>query len=238
MKAERLAKLRVADEARYPMMDAAVTFEPQKLRRDPGHAPEIEEGHVGQIHVAFLKDGLRVLEKPCIAVNVCGTLAGNLGVGELGIVTVLEAVTVLPTKAIKGINGHELEVIGQAAPRKREQLFQGVRCGDHRRASIESKALILIYVGSPAGTVPLLENRGLEAGGLQPDRQRQAAEPATDNHRSRSRHTRLPGTRLAAVFLSLGDAPDAKTARNACPGGTGGAPMSSRSRSVHVDRPA
>src|SRR5690606_39878127 len=113
-----------------------------------------------------------------------------------------------------------------------------VGIGDHGGAGIESEALTLPEIGAPAGLVAGFDQRRGHARGLQPDRQREAAETRADHAGALAGEgIFLPGLDLAAhaAFRSARGAPSPPRAASARPTGTGGLPQRIRSRSSEVD---
>ena len=104
---------------------------------------------------------------------------------QLGlIIDVVEAVAVLPAQPVEGADRQQLDVVGHALAGAGKQLIQCGRIGDDRWAGVEGKALVVIDVSTTARFVALLQQRGLDAGALQADGQRQPAEAGADHHRS------------------------------------------------------
>ena len=110
-------------------------------------------------------------------------------------------------------------MVGHALAGQREQLFEAARGGDDGGAGVEGEALVLVDVGAAAGLVALFEERGRDAGRLQADGQRQAAEAAADDGGARWR-----AVRASPRIPQRAPAPGAR--------GTGGRPASRRRRST------
>ena len=94
MEAEDLAELRVVDEARHCGIDRTVALQTNELRSNAYHAPPVEKRHMGELGVAFLENLLGVFEKTRVTRDVAGALGGNLAIGGIEIVAVVEAVSV------------------------------------------------------------------------------------------------------------------------------------------------
>ena len=103
--------------------------------------------------------------------------------------------------------------------------------GDHGGPGIEGEALVVVDVGAAARLVALLQQRRLDAGALQADRQRQPAETGTDHHRPP--HTACCLVHRLSLCRLL-----AASARSASPTGTGGLPETMRKRSQAVSSAA
>ena len=194
VEAEHLAQVGVLDEAGHHVVDATVGLQPHQLGGHTDHAPEVEEGHVGQLHVPLLEDLLHVAQEAVVALHVAGALAGDLLVDELEVVGVVEAVPVFPMEAIERVHRQQLHVVVHGPARGLEQLLEAFGSGDDGRSSVEGEPLVLVDVGAPTRAVALLHEGGLDTGGLESDRQRQPTEPAAD-HRCRlapGRHVSSP----------------------------------------------
>ncbi len=103
-------------------------------------------------------------------------------------------------------------------PDSRHNSLQRIGRGDHRRPGVEGEAVALPEIGAPAGLVARLDDRGVDARRLQPDREREPAKPCADH--CRSLHLRPPLSRCIAR-----------------PIGTGGLPVSIRDLVGQVDSP-
>jgi hypothetical protein len=181
VEAEDLSQVGVLHEAGDDIIDAAVRLEPDELGSDPDHAPEVEEGHVGQLLVALAEHVLGVAQEAVVAVDVGRVLPGDLLVEEPEVVRVVEAVAVFPVEPIEGRDRQQLHVVSHRAPAGLEQLLEAVGSGDDGRASVEGEALVLVHVGSSPGAISLLDERGADAGGLEPDGEGEPPEPAADH---------------------------------------------------------
>ena len=154
-----------------------------------------------------------------IALHVLRLEPGDLG-GELGVVVrIVEARPVGPGQAIEGADRAEPDVLGDVVARELPQLGQRLGRGDHGGAGVEDEAVALPEIGASTGLVARLEHHRVDTRRLQPDREREPADPGADHHRTL--HLKAP--RIAATALPIG---------------TGGLPETIRNRSSKVEWPA
>ena len=225
---ERLAQVIVLHVAAYLVVDAAPGLQPHQRRRRAQHVAELQEGHVAQLLVALVVDRLGELQKAAVALDVRWICRGDLTIELALVVDVVEMRAVRPEQAVEGRYRQQLDVVGALAPGEREQFVDAGRIGHHRRAGVEGEALIAPDVGAAARFVARLDQGGGEAGALQPDRQRQAAEAGPD-------HADLAAHAAAARSASSGASERTPSAR---PIGTGGLPVRIRTLSPSVALPA
>ncbi len=183
VEAEDLPQLIVLDELGDDGVDAAVALEPDELRRDLDHAPEVEERGRRELGVALVEDLLGVGEELHVAVDVAGALVGDLLRGRLEVVGVVEGVAVLPVEAIEGHHRQQGDVVRHVAAGGGEDLFEARRRGDDGRPAVEGVALVLGDIGPPARLVAFLDDGGLDPGRLEAHRQGEPAETAADHCR-------------------------------------------------------
>ena len=151
MEAEDLPELIVLDELGDDGVDAAVALEPDELRRDLDHAPEVEERGRRELGVALVEDLLGVGEELHIAVDVAGALVGDLLRRRLQVVGVVEGVAVLPVEPVERHHRQQRDVVRHVAAGGGEDLFEARRRGDDGRPAVEGVALVLVDVGPPPG---------------------------------------------------------------------------------------
>src|SRR5690606_29808839 len=108
------------------------------------------------------------------------------------------------------------------------ELVKALRIGNDRRARIEGKAIIGVDIGTPTGLVPLFENGRLDAGTLQPDRQREAAKAGAND---------CCGLGIGHVVSEVRRGFSRRQASARCTG-TGGLPIRMRAISAGVVSPA
>ena len=181
VEAERLAQLRVRDVAADHRIDAAERLVAHQLRRGLHHRAEVEERLVAELLVPFAEDVLGVVQEPLVTVDVLRILRRNLREQRLVVVRIIEDIAVLPHQPVERRDGHQLDIVRQLAPAERPQFLETRRVGDDRRPGVEGEALVLEDIGAAAGLVALLDQRRLHARRLQPDGERQSAEPAADH---------------------------------------------------------
>src|SRR3954454_11549773 len=75
----------------------------------------------------------------------------------------------------------EVEVIGQALVRRREEVFQQLRQGEDRRTGVEAEAVEFQRAELATRPRTPLDDRHRTPGVRQPDRRREAAEAGTDH---------------------------------------------------------
>ena len=114
-------------------------------------------------------------------------------------------------------------------PRQLPQLAQAIGIGDHGRPGIEGEAVALPEIGAPARLVARFDDGDVNSSRLQPDRERQPAEPGTDHAGALCRHATFP--------KSASGLPRPVSAASAAMIGTGGLPAMMRSVSALVVRP-
>src|SRR3546814_1749822 len=84
-------------------------------------------------------------------------------------------------------------------------FFQTRRFGDHRRPRVEGEAVALPVIGPPPGLVARLDDRRCDAGRLQPDCEREPAEPRADNDRAEAhRQSNLASAAMARPIATGG----------------------------------
>ncbi len=231
VKGQRLAQPVVLHELGHHAVHVAPGLQLGQLRRDADHAAKRQEGHGAELDVALLVHRPRIGEKALIAGHVTRVERVDLPV-QLGLVVdVVEAVAVLPAQPVEGADRQQLDIVGHALAGAAEEFFQRRRIGDHRRPGVEGEALVAVDVGAAARLVALLQQRRLDAGTLQADRQRQPAETGTDHHRPP--HTACCLVHRLSLCRLL-----AASARSASPTGTGGLPETMRKRSQAVSSAA
>ena len=205
-------------------VDRAVGPEAHELRRHPHHLREAQERNAGQLLISLLEDPPGVVDEGTVAGHVRRRAALDLLLHRLGVPGVVEGVSVGPAQAVEGHDRQELDLARELAAGEDEELLEAARGGDHRRASIEDVAGLLVDVRPPARLVPGLEDGGPEAQRLEANRRRQPTEPTAD-HR---------GPRRAAHWTPR----EGRSAVNARPSETpgGGRPRRIRARSSRVVR--
>ena len=182
VEAQRLAQLLALHVFADDRIDAA----PRLLFRQRGggldHAFEVQERHRAQLQIAFFVTALGIFQEALVALPVARLrLPLDLVAKLLLVVGVIEIGAVGPVEAVEGMDLHQLHVLRHVVPGQLPQLLQAGRIGDDGGAGVEGEAVALPVVAAAAGLVPPFHHGGLDAGGLQPDRQRQPAEARADH---------------------------------------------------------
>ena len=227
--AQRLSQLRVVNVTLDHAVHGTVTLESNQLRSHSYHAREVQERRCSQLHVALFEYGFRVFQEAQVTVHVARIHASDLLTHAIEIVRVLELTAVLPAQPVHRIDRNQVDVVTNVAGRERVEVLETIGRGDNRRPCVECEAFVVIHIRTPAGLVAAFQQRGLHAGRLQANRQREPAESGTDDDRAFARHL--------AFAPGAGRAPE-NTLRSALDTGTGGLPDRILTRSSHVVRPA
>src|SRR3546814_9498783 len=89
-------------------INRSVRLIPPQLRRGRDHVAKIEEGDMAQPLIAFAIDVFRIGQKTPVAIDIGGAEGPDLRL-KLGVVVrIVELRPVLPVKAIKGMDRHQL----------------------------------------------------------------------------------------------------------------------------------
>src|SRR3546814_15287707 len=89
-------------------------------------------------------------------------------------------------------DGHQFDVGVHVLPAQRPEIPKARRIGDDGRPGVEGEALAPPVIGTPAGPIARLDDGGRHARRLEPDREREAAEPRADDdslHRQSKRRS-------------------------------------------------
>ena len=250
VEAQRLAQFLVLDIARDHRIDAAPGLLLGERRCRLKHRFEIEERHMAELDVAFLVNGFGIFEEPLVACNVGRIELGDLAEQLLFVVRIVELRPVGPGEPVERHDRHELDVFGDVVSRQCPQLLQAVGVRYHGRSGIEGETFALPVVGAATGLVARFDHRGLDAGGLEADGERQTTEARTDHAGTapgRHRFYRPGGFVRSGESGSIGvhydlswtsGLPLPSKARIAAGTGTGGRPERMRSLSPNVGFPA
>ena len=181
MEAERLAQLFRADVARNHRIDRAPRLLADKRRARAGHRAEIEQRHVAELHVAVAIGALGKVEEILVTGDVLGRDAGDLVAQGSLVGRVIERRAVGPGEAVERRDRQELDVVAHVPAGQRPELVQRGRIGDRGRARVEREPVALPEIGAPPRLVAGFDQCRCDARALQPDRQREPAEPGADH---------------------------------------------------------
>ncbi len=224
MERQRLAQMLVL----HVRTDDRINRAPRLIFEQPGccldHRRKVEKGDMAELAIALFIHARRIIEELGIARHILGVELGDFGAERGFVVRIIERNPVGPIEPVERHHRHQRDVIGHVAPGQRPEFLQARRIGDHGRTGIEGKTVFFPDVRAATGLVARLDDHRLNPGRLQPDRQREPAKARTDDDR------RPPGHDLADRSK-----PIARIARGIV---TGGLPLSTRTLSNSVDRPA
>ena len=198
-------------------------FEQPRCRFD--HRGKVEERDMAELAIALLIHARRIFQELGVSRHVLGIELGDLGFQRGFVVRIIERRAVGPVEPVERHHRHQRHVVGHVAPGQRPEFLQARRVGDHGRPGIEGEAVLLPHVRPPARLVARLDDGRLYPRRLQPDRQREPAKARTDHDCRATAHD----------FFAAGSRPIARIARGIV---TGGLPLSTRTLSNSVDRPA
>ncbi len=210
---QRLAQLLVLHEGRNHRIDAAPRLIFGQRRCRLHHRGKVEKRDMAELFIALAINARRIVEKPAIPVDIGGIEPRDLAHQDIVVIGVIEIGAVGPVEPVKGIDGRQRHIIGQPVPGQRPQFLQRIGRGDDGGSGIEGETVALPIISAPARLVAAFDDRRRHARALQPDGERQPAEPGADLHRA-----------LHAVFSRVSP----RIAAIARPIGTGGLPVNSR----------
>ena len=161
---ECLAQLRVLDIARHHRIDGAPGLIFRQVGRGFDHGPEIQEGLVSKLLIAFGEHAFGIFHEAAISVHIGRVLRRDLRQQLLVVVRIIEDGSILPHQPVKGGHRHQFHIVGDVPPAQREQFLDAAGIGHHRRPRIKAEAIHFKDITTATGLVPRLDQRRLDAG--------------------------------------------------------------------------
>ncbi len=164
-------------------MDRAPRTQLQQARNKSRQASQRVEG-LGAEPIADdgVVDGLHLLHEVVQALGVAGVEPAHLRLHALHVTHVVQRRAVVEVDPVVGIQRDEIHIVDEPAAGRAKDVVDDARRRDQAGAHVEDVATVLELIGAPSDALALLEERDLEAGGLEADGEGEAPEAAADHH--------------------------------------------------------
>ena len=175
---QRLAQVWLADAVRGQSLRRAPTVVAEQRRAEPGQRARREPGFTGAAQFAPQAGAMLIefLDPGDVARGEPGhTRAARRPRREI------EQGSVGPVAAPGRADREQLAIGGKVMPGGLPQLGERGAVGQRSRAAVELKPVARKPARAPADGIARLDQHGLDAGGLQPDRQSEPAQPRADH---------------------------------------------------------